>query len=123
MLGAGVRVLVIGAGFAGLAAARTLGDWGAAVEIIERQPDPPGDGTGIYLLGYAVRALDTLGVGDQVAERAIHIRRQRTEVPRSKFPSDTFARPNPLATFTADWRGLIVRSNGSGGAVNGHQLA
>ena len=78
MLGAGVRVLVVGAGIAGLAAARTLRDWGAAVEIVERQPDPPGEGTGIYLLGNAVRALDTLGVGDQVAERAIHIRRQRT---------------------------------------------
>ena len=78
MLGAGVRVLVVGAGIAGLAAARTLRDWGAAVEIVERQPDPPGEGTGIYLLGNAVRALDTLGVGDQVAERAIHIRRRRT---------------------------------------------
>ncbi len=78
MLGAGVRVLVVGAGIAGLAAARTLRDWGAAVEIVERQLDPPGEGTGIYLLGNAVRALDTLGVGDQVAERAIHIRRQRT---------------------------------------------
>ena len=78
MLGAGVRVLVVGAGIAGLAAARTLRDWGAAVEIVERQPDPAGEGTGIYLLGNAVRALDTLGVGDQVSERAIHIRRQRT---------------------------------------------
>jgi FAD-dependent urate hydroxylase len=29
------------------------------------------------LLGNVVRALDTLGVGNQVAERAIHIRRQR----------------------------------------------
>jgi hypothetical protein len=38
----------------------------------------PGEGTGIYLLGNAVRALDTLEVGDQVAQRGIHIRRQRT---------------------------------------------
>jgi 2-polyprenyl-6-methoxyphenol hydroxylase-like FAD-dependent oxidoreductase len=56
MLGAGVRVLVVGAGIAGLAAARTLRNWGAAVEIVERQLDPPGEGTGIYLLGNAVRA-------------------------------------------------------------------
>ena len=75
MLGAGVRVLVVGAGIAGLAAARTLRDWGAAVEIVERQLDPPGEGIGIYLIGNAVCVLDTLGVGDQVAERPIHIRR------------------------------------------------
>ena len=30
------------------------------------------------MLGNAVRALDTLGVADQVAQRAIHIRRQWT---------------------------------------------
>jgi hypothetical protein len=29
---------------------------GAAVESVERQLDPPGEGTGIYLLGNAVRA-------------------------------------------------------------------
>jgi 2-polyprenyl-6-methoxyphenol hydroxylase-like FAD-dependent oxidoreductase len=75
MLGADVRVLVVGAG---IAATRTLRDWGAAVEIVERQPDPPGEGAGIYLLGNAVRALDTLWVGDQVAERTIHIRQERT---------------------------------------------
>lgn len=57
---------------------------GAAVEIVERQLDPPGEGTGIYLLGNAVRALDTRGVGDQVAERAIHIRRQRTADQRGR---------------------------------------
>jgi hypothetical protein len=32
---------------------------GAAVEIVERQLDPPGEGTG--MLGNAVRALDTRG--------------------------------------------------------------
>jgi FAD-dependent urate hydroxylase len=60
MLGAGVRVLVVGAGIAGLAAARTRRAWGAAVEIVERQLEP-GEGTGTYLLGNAVRALDTRG--------------------------------------------------------------
>jgi 2-polyprenyl-6-methoxyphenol hydroxylase-like FAD-dependent oxidoreductase len=75
-------------GIAGLAAARTLRDWGAAVELVERQLDPPREGTGIYLLGNAVRALDTLGVGDQVAERAIHIRRQWTADGRALFEVD-----------------------------------
>ena len=74
----GAQVLVVGASIPGLTAARTLRDCGAAVEIVERQLDPPDEGTGIYLLGNAVRTLDTPRVGDQVAERAIHIRRQRT---------------------------------------------
>jgi FAD-dependent urate hydroxylase len=78
MLGAGVRVLVVGAGIAGLAAACTLRDWGAAVEIVEASWIHPAKAPGSTCLANAVRALDTVGVGDQVAERAINIRRQRT---------------------------------------------
>ncbi|HEX5968503.1 MAG TPA: FAD-dependent monooxygenase [Intrasporangium sp.] len=78
MLGHEVRVLVVGAGLAGLAAARTLRDWGAAVEIFERQSAPPREGSGIYLPGNAARALEALGLGALVAECAVHIRRQRT---------------------------------------------
>ncbi|MDN5915186.1 MAG: FAD-dependent monooxygenase [Pseudonocardia sp.] len=88
MRGAGVRILVVGGGIAGLAAARTLRGWGATVEILERQAAPPGEGTGIYLPGNAVRALDTLGLGAQVAERAVHIRRQRTADHRGRVLFD-----------------------------------
>ena len=49
MRGADVRVLIVGAGIAGLAAARCVRDWGAAVEIVERTPGPATEGTGIYL--------------------------------------------------------------------------
>ena len=78
MRGSGVRVLVVGAGIAGLAAARTLRDCGTTVEILERQSEPPREGTGIYLPGNAARALDILGLGEQVADLAVHIQRQRT---------------------------------------------
>jgi len=78
MHGDGVRVLVVGAGIAGLAAARTLHEWGASVEIIDRQPTPTLEGTGIFLPGNSVRALGTLGLGDEVAGRATGIHRRRT---------------------------------------------
>ena len=41
MRGDDVRVLVVGAGIAGLAAARTLRDWGAALKVVDRHPDHP----------------------------------------------------------------------------------
>ena len=78
MRGDGVRVLVVGAGLAGLAAARTLREWGATVEVIDGQPTPPLQGTGIFLPGNSVRALGALGLGDEVAGQATGIRRQRT---------------------------------------------
>ncbi|GAA4443127.1 FAD-dependent monooxygenase [Phytohabitans houttuyneae] len=77
MRGNGVRVLVVGAGIAGLAAARTLRTWGAEVEIVERSAAARVEGAGIYLPGNAVRALGDLGLGAQAAARAVRIERQR----------------------------------------------
>jgi 2-polyprenyl-6-methoxyphenol hydroxylase-like FAD-dependent oxidoreductase len=77
MDGRGLEVLVVGAGIAGLATARTLHDWGATVQIVERAAQQQAGGTGIYLPGDAVRALDRLGLADQVAGRAIAIHRQQ----------------------------------------------
>lgn len=78
MRGDGLRVLVVGAGVAGTAAARTLRARGASVVIVERRPGPAPPGTGIYLPGNAVRALRALGLEDRVAAHAVRIRRQRT---------------------------------------------
>ena len=98
MRGDGVEVLVVGAGIAGLAAARTLHRWGATVEIAERAPAAGVLGTGIYLPGNAVRALDALGLAEQVSARAVKIRRQRIADHRGRF----------LFDFEVDevWRGV-----------------
>jgi 2-polyprenyl-6-methoxyphenol hydroxylase-like FAD-dependent oxidoreductase len=88
MRGAGVQVLIVGAGIAGLATARTLHGWGAQVEIVERAAAPTTEGTGIYLPGNAVRALNSLGLGVQVAQRAVRIERQRVADHRGRLLFD-----------------------------------
>lgn len=56
------RILIVGAGIAGLALARALRDRGLAHDLVERDPEPRTEGAGIYLPGNAVRALAALGV-------------------------------------------------------------
>jgi 2-polyprenyl-6-methoxyphenol hydroxylase-like FAD-dependent oxidoreductase len=70
MIGAGLRMLVVGAGIGGLGAARALRQRGFAADVIEREPAWTHTGAGIYLLGNASRALHALGLESAVAERA-----------------------------------------------------
>jgi 2-polyprenyl-6-methoxyphenol hydroxylase-like FAD-dependent oxidoreductase len=93
-----VRVLIVGAGIAGLAAARALDARGFRVEIIDRLPEAPRHGTGLYLLGNAMRALGALGYGGAVADRAVRIERQRTADHRGRRLFD--------AETGALWRGV-----------------
>jgi FAD-dependent urate hydroxylase len=71
------RVLIVGGGVAGLAAARALGAAGFAPELVEREQAWGHGGTGIYLPGNAARALRPLGLERDVVERAVAIRKQR----------------------------------------------
>jgi 2-polyprenyl-6-methoxyphenol hydroxylase-like FAD-dependent oxidoreductase len=98
MRGADVRVLIVGAGIAGLAAARCVRDWGAAVEIVERTPGPATEAPGYTLPGNAVRALDAIGLGASVTERAVRIERQRTTDHRGRVLFDV--------DVTALWHGV-----------------
>jgi 2-polyprenyl-6-methoxyphenol hydroxylase-like FAD-dependent oxidoreductase len=88
MRGDGVRVLIVGAGIAGLAAARTLRGWGAVDEVVDRAAAPVSEGAGVYLPGNAVRALDSLGLGARVTEMAVRIERQRVADHRGRLLFD-----------------------------------
>jgi 2-polyprenyl-6-methoxyphenol hydroxylase-like FAD-dependent oxidoreductase len=83
-----VRVLVVGAGIAGLALARALRRSGLDVEVVERLTDGDSAGTGLYLPANAERALRSLGVGPVVAERAHPIRRQLFRDHRGRLLAD-----------------------------------
>jgi FAD-dependent urate hydroxylase len=79
------RILVVGAGLAGLSAARTLARAGFSVEVVEREPAWGEAGTGIYLPGNASRALRALGLEQAVSERGVVIPRQRVSDHRGRL--------------------------------------
>jgi 2-polyprenyl-6-methoxyphenol hydroxylase-like FAD-dependent oxidoreductase len=74
----GRRVLIAGAGIAGLSLARALKDAGQEPVVIERSREwPTTTDIAHYLPANAVRALDQLGLGEAVAAVAHPISRQR----------------------------------------------
>jgi FAD-dependent urate hydroxylase len=79
------RILVVGAGVAGLAVARTLTRAGFSAEVVERQSAWDEAGTGIYLPGNAARALRALGLEEAVSERGVVIPRQRVSDDRGRL--------------------------------------
>jgi FAD-dependent urate hydroxylase len=72
-----LRVLVVGAGVAGLALSRALHRHGCVPDVIERTAHWADMGTGMYLPGNAVRALRAIGLGAAVETRAARIESQR----------------------------------------------
>jgi 2-polyprenyl-6-methoxyphenol hydroxylase-like FAD-dependent oxidoreductase len=73
----GRRVLVVGGGIAGLAAARAMLARGFEPDVVERDQSWPRPGAGVYLPANAVRALGALGLHDRFVDRACLITRQR----------------------------------------------
>ena len=57
-----MRILIVGAGIAGLALAHALHRRGSTPEVVERVSDWQPIGAGLYLPGNAVRALRELGI-------------------------------------------------------------
>ncbi len=70
------RVLIVGAGMAGLSLAIALRRIGVEPDIVERQAAWPIHGAGIYLVGNAMRALRSFGVADDVLSSGSVIRTQ-----------------------------------------------
>jgi FAD-dependent urate hydroxylase len=94
-----LRVLIVGAGISGLALAKVLLDRGFLVDVVERRADDGlALGSGLYLPANAVRALQGIGVGDEVAKRAEPVARQRLRDHRGR----------PLAEFDVEriWGGV-----------------
>jgi FAD-dependent urate hydroxylase len=71
------RILIVGAGLAGLSLARALRQAGLAPQVIEREAGWGVAETGIYLPANGARALRTLGLEGAVAARGTQIPRQR----------------------------------------------
>jgi FAD-dependent urate hydroxylase len=86
--GGGRRILVVGAGIAGLGVARALRQRGIAVDVVERQHAWMHTGAGIYLPGNATRALRALGLESAVTQRAASIPRQRLCDHRGRLLAD-----------------------------------
>ena len=61
------QVLVVGAGIAGLAAARAIRELGWDVSLVEQRPGFDGTGTGLFVPANGVRALAALGMLDGIA--------------------------------------------------------
>ena len=70
-----MRVIVIGSGIAGLSAAIALRKVGIDVAVYERAPQLVEVGAGISLWSNALRALDTIGVGDAIRRASLKMTR------------------------------------------------
>ncbi len=62
------KILIVGAGIGGLGAAATLGSSGHQVDVVEIKPEPNVYGVGINQPGNSLRALQKIGVLDEVLD-------------------------------------------------------
>ncbi|HLS45628.1 MAG TPA: FAD-dependent monooxygenase [Ornithinicoccus sp.] len=96
--GIGRKVLVVGAGIAGLAVANVLREWGAELELVERTLTPDPGGAGIFLPANAVRGLNGLGLGEPVVDASVRIDSQRLADSRGRLLYEV--------RMTELWRGI-----------------
>ncbi|HEX6151368.1 FAD-dependent monooxygenase [Nocardioides sp.] len=104
------RVLVVGAGIAGLATARALGSLGIAADVVERRADRPASGFGLNLPGNAVRALSRLGVDRPLTEAGVPVvrREYRSASGRLLFGVDEAAFWTGIAPSVCVRHGVVL---------------
>ena len=66
-----LKIIVVGAGIAGLAAATAFRQRGAAVIVVEQAPALGAIGAGIQVTPNGLRVLDALGLGAQARARSL----------------------------------------------------
>ncbi|EON34784.1 2-polyprenyl-6-methoxyphenol hydroxylase-related FAD-dependent oxidoreductase [Gordonia terrae C-6] len=66
-----VKVVVVGAGIAGLCTAAGLASTGARVTVVERAPEVRGGGAGLSIFANGIRALDSLGLRSVIGEAPV----------------------------------------------------
>ena len=71
-----MKILIAGAGLAGLSLARALLTRGIRAHVVERRPDWTSSGFGLFLPGNASRAFAELGLFSAISQSAVPIRRQ-----------------------------------------------
>ena len=109
------RVLVVGAGIAGLAMARALRDVEVEVTVVERRSGAPSPGLGLNLPGNAVRAMGALGVAEQVLDAGVPVNRReyRTTRDRLLFAVDESAFWSGVASSVCLRRGRLLDALGT----------
>jgi 2-polyprenyl-6-methoxyphenol hydroxylase-like FAD-dependent oxidoreductase len=106
------RVLVVGAGVAGLALARALLRGGVDCTVVERRTGIAADGLALNLPGNAVRALMLLGVADEVLGRGVRIDRREYRNARGRllFAVDEAAFWSGIAPSVCVRHGHVLRA-------------
>jgi 2-polyprenyl-6-methoxyphenol hydroxylase-like FAD-dependent oxidoreductase len=119
-------VLVVGAGIAGLAVARSLRQAGFQPRVVEKLPATTVAGAGLYMPGNGARALRALGLHDAVRPLGSVITRQRLHTRTGRLLADVDV--TQLWAAVGECRGLPradlheVLLAGAGGEV-AHELA
>lgn len=100
------KVLVIGGGFSGMAAAIQMRRAGIAVDLVEIDPHWQPMGAGITISGPTLRALQTLGVYEQVAEQGWVANGVELCIPTGQKIAD-LQTPQPVGSNVAAGGGIM----------------
>ncbi|MBE0588978.1 MAG: FAD-dependent oxidoreductase [Hydrogenophaga sp.] len=100
------KVLVIGGGFSGMAAAIQMRRGGIAVDLVEIDPHWQPMGAGITISGPTLRALQTLGVYEQVCEQGWVANGVEICIPTGQKVAD-LQTPQPVGANVAAGGGIM----------------